>query len=144
MSSRFIVTVALLCFAFPCSCLPADNPPVPKEQQERKPRQHTSKEEAPVIGLDYQNAKLSDVLKVYELMSGTTVWLHAPVDALVDISIKKTVSRMDACNVITQTLLQKYGIEMKEIKDVGILVDWTNDEKFKNVRERTQKMAKEL
>ena len=113
--------------------VPAETPPSTEVANEK-------------IMLDgFHDLPMSEMARLYEAISKKTVWLHASVDPFVDFDApREMISRVDACNLIRQALLENYGIAVTEINDREVFIDWTTNAKFKAFRERTEKASENL
>ena len=74
-------------------------------------------DDRPVM-VQYVRGHLSDVLHLYRTLTGRTVWLELGVDAR-DVSVvsERPLPRSEALSLIRRTLLEAYGIDIREEGD---------------------------
>lgn len=79
--------------------------------------------------LQFPKTDLRDVLAFYGNRVKKPVFVSYEVSATITI-VEANVAMKDVPELIRKTLLQKYGIAMRETKDGEVLVEWSTDPKY--------------
>jgi type II secretory pathway component GspD/PulD (secretin) len=70
------------------------------------------------VQVSFARGELSDVLRFYRTLTGRTVWLELGVDAHnVSVVSERPLPRAAALSLIRRTLLDTYGIDIREEGD---------------------------
>ena len=74
--------------------------------------------------------ELREVLKLYEKMTGRSVYVALDLDATVTIEIAEPLEVSEAIKVFRKTLLERYGIELRTNERGETLAAWSKDPKY--------------
>ncbi|HEX8294951.1 MAG TPA: hypothetical protein VF593_01510 [Chthoniobacteraceae bacterium] len=84
-------------------------------------------QESDSIRLDFPKSDVADVLAIYERLGGAPVFASLDLKALVTVQTSEPVSRAAALQLIRKTLLERYGIAIREVDQSTILAGWSKD-----------------
>jgi hypothetical protein len=90
----------------------------------------------------YLRADLDDVLYLYSQLSGKPLHVDAGVGATVDIMSQDLIPRSEALAWLRRQLLDRYGVEIRDVPGSDIHVSWSAD--HDQVREATKRSLKTL
>ena len=81
--------------------------------------------------LRFPKAQARDVLRIYEKLSAKPVYMALGLDeALVTIESEREIPSAEAVQLIRKTLLERYGIELRENERGETLAGWSKDPKY--------------
>ena len=81
-----------------------------------------------ILSLDFPNTVVEDVLEYYRRSVGKPVFVA--LDIRGGITMKHKGPEKEIPEVIRKTLLEKYGIAMRDLPTGEILVEWSRDPKY--------------
>jgi hypothetical protein len=88
------------------------------------------------IPLQLLDCDVRDVLALYQHWTGRKIWvdlrLHAPHIA---IRVQGWIPQADAIRLVRTTLLERYGIELRDSGDKETFASWSDDPKYKEIQE---------
>jgi len=80
------------------------------------------------------HSSLRELLTFYSKLTKRKVWLDLSVHANPVIRTEAAVSYTDAVELIRSTLLERYGIELREPNAAETFVSWSTDPKYERLR----------
>ena len=91
------------------------------------------------IQLSFKAGDLIDVLRCYSTLTGRKTWVDVGVHAKVTLVTPQRIPKQEALELIHNTLLEKYGIELLDGDKNESFVSWSDDPQYQEVRIQTEK-----
>jgi len=83
-----------------------------------------------MVKLEFPKTDVREILWFYQKLTGRPVLVELDLQALVTIEPHKDIPQAEAIELIRKTLLESYGIEMRESVHGETLVRWSQDPKY--------------
>jgi hypothetical protein len=87
------------------------------------------------ISLDMPEAELTFVLELCQRVTKKRIWIELGTYPKVSIVTKEPVTTVQAMELIRKTLLEKYGIELRDGRTDELFVSWSQEPKYRHLRE---------
>jgi len=86
------------------------------------------------VPLQINGADVKDVLSLYERWTGRKVWVTLDLRADLYFRADGLITIAEAIRFLRTTLLEKYGIELRDSGEKEAFATWSEDPKYKAVR----------
>ncbi len=86
------------------------------------------------------NCDVRDLLYSYSKMTNRKVWVTLDLRADITIRTEGPITKAEAGRIIRTTLLERYGIELRDSGDKEAFASWSDNPKYKEVRDAADKM----
>jgi len=106
-------------------------------------RLHVCAEEPKVppanITFHFLDINLLDALGSYSKWTGRKVWVAMDLFPTINIQGKADLPRREAVEFFRTTLLERYGVELRDSGDKEAFADWSADPKYKDIQDAARK-----
>ncbi|EDY18149.1 hypothetical protein CfE428DRAFT_4285 [Chthoniobacter flavus Ellin428] len=89
-----------------------------------------AEDERTLVRLNFPKTDLRDVLAFYGRLVRKPVLMDVQIQAWVTVDREKELPLKEAVELIRKTLLESYGIEMRDSDRGEVLVTWSSDPKY--------------
>lgn len=88
--------------------------------------------------VQFGNSSLLDVLTLYAKASNRKVWIELGVFGTVSVQNSQDMPITEGLAFVRKTLLENYGIELRDTDTGETFVSWSQDPKYKELQKTTR------